>query len=175
MLDLKSFVDFCAKHNLTANQVLFCLLVYEKKYELIYKYVNEVAPFTDEERLDLSKRGFIMNANKGGDTYADFYVITEKFLKEISIDTGLATQELWDLFPAFFVSNGRKFPGRTIGPEDLHPIYTRKLKGSTAKHKKIMVALQEQIEANDIGVGIKKWVEGEFWKSETSKSMINDI
>lgn len=162
---LPDYVDFLSRHNMSGDQFLFCCLIYEKKFDLIYKIFNERGGFDRDELNDLEDRGYVINLNKENDTYADMYTVTPKFKDEIYGEEYSMWKEFVDTYPQFIFIEGRRIPAQSTDLDALKNIYFSKIARSVSKHKKVMQALIYASDHDMINMGIEKWVKGEQWKS----------
>lgn len=165
-VDTEKLIDFLAKHKITFGQFIFCYLHYTKDFDSIYKYVNEVRPWTSEEIRDLEKRKMMRNLNQGeSDDFSDMYVIEDWFLKEIFIGTEQAGRELWDEYPPFFSMDGRRVPARSCNYDVLIKTYIRRIKNRKDIHENIMKVLRQAKKEDRISMGIEKWVSSAQWEA----------
>ena len=150
---------------MSAEQFLFCFLIYKKKDPLHYKIVNERGPFSRKELKDLETRGYIINKNVGEDTYADMYELTPKFTKEIFGEQSLMWEELINTYPQFIFIDGKRIPAQSTDLDELKNIYFNKIGHSVKTHKKIVDLLIYASDHDLVNMGIEKWVKGEQWKA----------
>jgi hypothetical protein len=162
---LSDYVDFCCRHNMSGDQFLFCCLIYEKRFDLIYKVFNERGGFDKDELNDLEDRGYVINNNKEKDTYADMYVVTPKFQEEIYGEEYTMWEEFTTTYPQFIFIEGKRIPAQSTDLDQLKNIYFSKIGRSVKNHKKIIEALIYASDHDMISMGIEKWVKGEQWKS----------
>lgn len=162
---LKDYVEFLCKHNMSGDQFLFCCLIYERKFDLLYKIHNERAAFDRDELNDLEDRGYIINSNKSDDTYCDMYIVTDKFIDEIYKQEPLMWEEVINTYPHFMMIDGKRAPLQGGDLDTLKVIYLLKIIKSPSKHKKVMKCLHWAIEHDMIVMGLEKWVKGEQWRA----------
>lgn len=163
--DLEDYTNFLCKHNMSGDQFLFCCLIYEKKFNLIYKVFNERDGFDRDELNDLEDRGYVMNLNKEKDTYADMYAVTDKFKEEIYAEPTIMWKEFIDTYPQFIFIDGKRIPAQSTDLDLLKTIYFAKISRSVRKHKEIIQLLIYASDHDMISMGIEKWVKGEQWKA----------
>lgn len=162
---LRDYVNFLAKHNMSGDQFLFCCLIYEQKFDLIYKIFNERGGFDRDELNDLEDRGYVINLNKENDTWADMYNITDKFRSEIYGDEFSMWKEFTDTYPQFIFIEGKKIPAQSTDLDFLRVAYMAKIGRSPILHKKIIEHLIYASDHDMINMGIEKWVKGEQWRA----------
>jgi hypothetical protein len=162
--DLKEFVNFLVKHQMTAEQFLFCCLIYEKQFSLLYKIHQEREGFDIEAIRNLEDRGYVKDLNKSNETYADMYIVTEKFTEAIYCDTDAMFEELINTYPMFFYLDQKKLPAQSCDLDKLKLVYFNFIKRNPKKHKKIIEALNTIKAENGIYMGIEKWVTGRQWR-----------
>lgn len=161
---LDDYVSFLCKHNMSGDQFLFCCLIYERKFNLLYKILNERNGFDIDELSDLEDRGYLLNKNRDGEFQTDMYEITDKFLNEIYRNEDVMWKEVIDTYPMWIYIEGKRVSAQSTDLDALKEVYLKKIKRAGGTHKKI-VDLIEYAKSNDlIEMGIDKWVRGEQWK-----------
>lgn len=174
--DAKELITFCGRNKITVEQFVLCYLTHKKKFDLIYKYSNEVRPFPKSLVENLEKRGFIINLNKDGEGFPDNLVIQDVFLDDMRLTMGEFADEIWEMFPSEVSVGGKAFNGKTISREDFNRSYTRLILKVKATHNEIIEALEEQIHNHTVGMGLKKWFETEQWTREDNTiDITNDL
>ena len=159
--DAKELIVFCANKKITVEQFLLCYLTHKEMFPLIYKYSREVRPFPKSLVQDLEKKKFLINLNKDGEGFPDNLIITEDFIDDLKFLLGDEADEFWEAFPIEVAVGGKAFNGKTMSREDLEAIYYRKLSKSKTTHEDVMKALEEQVDNQTVGMGLKKWFETE--------------
>jgi hypothetical protein len=175
--DAEKLINFCGKNKMTIEQFTLCYLTLKEKWALLYKYSEQVRPFPSSLVKDLEKRGFVIDANKEGEGYADNLIINDKFRVQVIEFLGEEpdSDEVWDLYPATFISSdGNEFNGRTLNREDFQVKYRKLLSSKRITHQQVMFALKEQILANVISMGIEKWFDTEQWTKKINKTSFTD-
>lgn len=162
---LNDYVAFLCKHNMNGEQFLFCCLVYEKRFDLIYKIFNERNGFDRDDLRDLEDRGYLKNMNQGDDTYCDSYEVTKKFREEIYGEEYVMWEEFINTYPQFIFIEGKRIPAQSTDLDQLKSIYFNKIARSVKKHKRIIELLTYASDHDMINMGIEKWVRGEQWKA----------
>jgi hypothetical protein len=150
---------------MSGEQFLFCCLIYERKFNLIYKIFNERGGFDIDELNDLADRGYVINLNKEDQTYCDMYSVTEKFKKEIYGEEYSMWNELINTYPQFIFIEGRRIPAQSTDLDQLKVVYFAKIARSVKRHKEIIDLLTYASDHDMINMGIEKWIKGEQWKS----------
>ena len=163
-LQNKELVDFLALKQITANQLLFCYLIYSQQLDLFFKYAHEVK-FTTEEIRELEDRGFVINQDyHSGTVYSDMYMVTERLLDGLDlIDTSQA-EAFWLAYPNFLVIQNSQVPAKSTDKSEFLLNYSRKLVRSKALHKRVMQAIAFAKSRNLITMGIVKWVASAQWE-----------
>lgn len=162
---LDDYAAFLCKHSMSGDQFLFCCLIYEKKFHLIYKLYNERGGFNRDELRDLEDRGYVINTNTGEDLYADGYVITDQFVGAIYGNEYSMFQELIDTYPQFIFIEQKKIPAQSCDLDSLRMTYFGKVGRNVNLHKKIIKLLKFGIDNDLVNMGIEKWVKSEQWKA----------
>jgi hypothetical protein len=172
--DILDIVDILLKLRLTANQFLFMFLKHKKKDEQLYRYLQDVKALTENEMYDLEERGFIVNINsKANEYWADRYLVTQKFVKELEQDSEYA-EEFWGVYPGFCLINTSKAPLKGINKDDFLNKYTSFVKKDELLHKRIMKSLRYQKGKDELKIRIDKWFDSRTWESvEEEISIMN--
>lgn len=170
--DAKGLVEFCAKKKITTEQYLLCYLSHKNEFATFYKYVNEVRKIPDALIDDLVRKGYIINANKPGDSYPDMFIVTDEMAEGIDKLHGGESDELYELFPTrIFLPDGNSFLSRNLSREETERLYNSLLLRTKAKHKEVMESLTEQKTYGTIGMGLKKWLETEQWTRDDNQTL----
>lgn len=163
MIILDEYVDFLTEHDLTQDQLLFLMLLYYDRVDLIKKYKKT---FPNEQGTMISKylitkleeKGFII-INKEG------VFIQDKFIN-VFVNQRLAVDEIYDLYPAFAVSDkGVNIPLKSMDKKIFGGIYIGKIQGSVKEHKRILKDIAYGIENDLLRMGINKFLTSEHWKA----------
>lgn len=162
---LEDYVGFLCKHNMTADQFLFCCLIHEGKFPLIYQLFNERGGFDKKELQDLEERGYVINTNKENEVYADMYEITDLFKSEIYGEKYSMWKEFTDTYPKYFYIESKRLPAQSTDLDALQAVYLNKVKRSVKQHTHVINLLKYAVENDLINMGIDKWVRGEQWKA----------
>ena len=174
MIDATKLVDFLSQLKITANQYLFCHLLYTKEFDTLRKYVTSSYTikekeydlrFTEEEIKDLVDRGYVVKLfNKNSPSS---YMVTDKFSRKLFIEIDEAGEQLWDTYPKTLKIDGIIQSTRTCDKEEVLELYAKRIKFSLEKHKEIMILLNKyKVLVKDgrmNGMGIEKWIKGENW------------
>lgn len=164
IVDLKEYVSFLCKHNMSGDQFLFCCLVYEGRHDLIYKMINEKGAFDRDELRDLEDRKYVINKNVGTDTYTDMYEITKKFKDGIYEEELIMWNEFLATYPQWLFIEGKRLPAQSANLDELKIIYFNKIGKSVKRHKEIIDLLIYASDHDLINMGIDKWIKGEQWR-----------
>lgn len=180
--DLPRFIDFLGDHEMTTRQFLLCWILFLDKREHsgaplpdegpaianIYRFVENVGGWSDEEIEDLVRRGYIVDrGNDPRNIYPDDLIVTEKFVTEV-LATRSQFEQLWDEYPAFMDApedyRKEKIPLKAAVKEDIEEMFYRRC-NSKSRFEKMMKALKWARKHGKIKMGIKKWLGGEYWKA----------
>ena len=185
--DVNQLVDFLVEHEITADQYLFCHILYLDKEESgtpvlqsegpaianIYKYGYESfmtwfkrKPFPQPLIQDLINKEFIRDYNKSGKSYPDDYEVTTKFIDAVFTSYG-HFEEFWSAYPAWNEdpNTGKKFPLRSVDKDELEKLYGKKCK-TLKRHKKIMEAVEYSKKDKTVSnMRIDNFLKSEHWKN----------
>lgn len=165
MIEIERYIKFITKHNITQSQFLFLYLLQRKRYDLM-KIYRDAFPSEDGTvigkhlRDDLLTRGFIIKLDEH--ELATSYQIGQAF-KAIFIDKFEAATELKDLYPAFAISDNKKFPLTLVDAYEIAPLYGERIGYELAEHEEVKKDLQYGIEQGLVKCKLDKFVKSEFW------------
>lgn len=177
-LNEEALVDLLIEHKINVNQMYFMYLIHSGS-SAIYRIANEGKKFYRKEVEELETRGFIRNLNPTSMVQNDEYEIDEftdngkKILEFLNSEITMA-DELWNAYPWSFQINGNNVAAKTCDRDMISEIYTKKIKGSMTKHKKILKDVKRGAALGLINCGIEKFVKGEQWeflKQEIEKNV----
>lgn len=165
----QEYVDFLCKHNLSGDQFLFCCLIYERRYSLIYKLFNERNGIFQGEIDDLIARGYLIDNNTGIESHPDMYQVTEKFTKDLYGDEMEMWEELINTYPMFIFIDQKRIPAQSCDLDELRKVYFSKVK-SVRRHKEIITLLKKAIDMDMVSMGIEKWIKSSQWRAVEQES-----
>lgn len=178
--EINDLVDFLSEHGITAEQYMYCLLLYyDKKYSRIpgsykvsrplsklYKYHNAVRKFDSDTLTTLEEKGFIRRT--GRLVVPDHMEVTDKFEKTY-LGTSLKYDNLDDVYPSS-VPNFSHPSGPPImlkltnDSTALEKLYNRFVKTQKI-HDRIIEAVIWGEKAGVINMSIEKFVNSKAWES----------
>jgi len=182
MINIVEYVEFLYKHNLTANQFLLMYLLMLKKYELLYKYITGIRNIEhikenfqgipDYEINDLIDRKYIIYL--GGDkTYADAYMVLDKFSKHFNIIEKQEALEFWNEYPELITTQTASWRGRNMNKDAFVIFYNNLINHNKDIHNIIMKTLRYEKQKGIIKEGMQKWLERRSWESfDENKNVI---
>lgn len=158
---LDKYVDVLLKLDISPIQVLFCQIIYERRHDLLYKIANEGQIFPRSYLQDLVDKGMVIDTNPdSSNLFADYFEVTDKFVKafyEASPEDG---EEFWNAYPPFMTIDGKKIPTKACNKEELIQWYHKNV-GAKHPHKKVMQALEYAKDNKLISMRIDKWLYSE--------------
>lgn len=165
MIEIERYIKFITKHNITQSQFLFLYLLQRKRYDLMKDYK---AAFPSDDgtvigkhlRDELLERGFIIKLDENEN--AASYQIGQAF-KVLFIDKFEAATELKDLYPAFAVSDNKRFPLTLVDVYEIAPLYGERIGYELVEHEEIKKDLIYGIEQGLVKCKLDKFVRSEFW------------
>lgn len=159
-------LDALARYNITPNQYVFLLLTHTRQYAAMYKFGQEGPGFSAEEIGNLVDRGLILDLNKSGRYYMDFFVLTDSVGKDLfDQDREKAALEFWNAYPILLRDSRTKENYSLLNtdkPQFLKDYYVR-VGHSETKHDRVMEALDYALETNLIDMTIRQWLDSEQW------------
>lgn len=182
MINLNSYVNFLIQNDITQEQLLFLKLVYHERIDLIRKYKNkfpngEGGMISKYLIKDLINKEFLIPTKTG-------FKIGEKF-KNIYVDGDLATEEVFNIYPSFILSDkGVEIPLTAMDRNIFKNIYMSKIMGDLLEHEQIIKDINYGVSKHLIKVGINKFLTSEQWKpirkrrieeKEVSTTVVNDM
>jgi len=158
---LDKYVDIIVKLNISPMQVFFLQLIYEKRYDLLYKITGEGYFFPVEELQDLEDKDLVINTNPGSNSqFADFYEVTPRFSEVFYTASIIDAEEFWRAYPPFITINGKKIPAKGVNKPELLKWYHKHI-GAVHSHSRVMTALEFAVQKRLIAVRIDKWLQSE--------------
>lgn len=178
--EINDLVDFLSEHGITAEQYMYCLLLYyDKKYSRIpgshkvsrplsklYKYHNNVKKFNRDDLTQLEEKGFIRKT--GRLVIPDHMEVTGKFEKAYLGDS-LKFDQFKDAYPDS-VPNFSHPSGPNImlklmnNATELEKLYNRYVKTNKV-HDRIIEAVIWGKQAGVINMSIEKFVNSKAWET----------
>lgn len=162
MILTDKYVDFLLRHNMTPNEFLLLVLLYEKKTALVGKIQKEVLngkPYLPKERIEeFIKRGYLVKTQNGYQLGRNF---TDTF-----VDGNKATEEFYNAYPDFMrTKEGVQIPLTGMDRETFKRIYMAKIHHSVDEHLEIIKDVQYGANQNMINMGINKFLSSEQWRA----------
>ena len=177
--EINDLVDFLDKHCITAEQFMYCLLLYNDKrhnripgtnkisrpLSKLYKYHTNVKKFSRSDLQDLIDKGFIEKVGKK--LTPDELEITKKFEKEYMGDK-FKFDQLVTAYPAHVANfnhpGGPKIPLTTMKDCDkVASIYNRFVR-TYKLHDRIIEAVKWGNETGNINMSIERFVSSKGWE-----------
>jgi hypothetical protein len=177
--DLTEYTEFLLGNKLTPKQfyVLYALALDNRRAKKLpsaaqgnvlpmvnlWKFYQNIEQLTLEELKDLEERGYLVNRNDKGKTYADNIEVTPKFYKLVFPDQE-AYDEFMDLYPGFAKKDGGgMFPLKVATEQETKEVYYRMIR-TRADHSRMMRALRWAIKrGNVINVKVTNFLESRMW------------
>ena len=159
-------LDALSRYNLTPNQYVFLFLTHAKQYAAMYKFGQEGPSFSSEEINNLVDRGLILNLNKDGQYYMDFFVLTDAVAHDLfDQDREKAALEFWNAYPILLRDprTGENFSLLNADKQPLLRDYYARIGFNPAKHTRVMTALDYAIDKNLVDMTIRQWLDSEQW------------
>jgi len=162
MILSEEYVNFLVKYDLTQEQLLLLILLYENKIDLIRKYKkafpNDSGKMISNYLINkLIKKGFLVDV-KGG------YNLGQKFL-QIYVTPDKAVDEIYNVYPSFLIKdNGNHIPLITMDKRIFKELYIPKILGSIKEHQKVIEDIKYGVDNDLIKIGINKFLTSEQWK-----------
>jgi hypothetical protein len=165
--DAEKLVNFCAEKKITTEQFFLCWTTYHHKFELLYKYVNEVREIPEALIKDLELKGHVINMNKPGESYPDNFIVCDSIAGEFEkLFSSQESDEIFDNFPTtVYLPDGTSFLGRNMSRPDVEKFY-KQIRFKGIDHKKVLNSLKAQKDSGSLGMGLRKWLETEQWDRE---------
>ena len=159
-------LDALMRYNITPNQYVFLFLTHTRQYAAMYRFGQEGPSFSAEEIGNLVDRGLILNLNKAGYYYMDFFVLTDDIGKNLfDLDRDRAALEFWNAYPILLRDSktGETFSLITTDKQQFLADYYIRVGHSESKHRRVMEALDYALETNLIDMTIRQWLDSEQW------------
>lgn len=169
--DFKEYMKFLIRKKLTPNQFAICYMIETRDIENIRAYERELGAFRLNDFKYLEDTGYIENFNI--DTPEQRYnianlIVTEKFRREVFIDSEQAFEELIKIWPKKGSIQGKEYSMlKNLDKAELY--YAKKiLKRNRYKHEEIKrktVIFVEQIKSGKLPPrGLDVYILGQQWR-----------
>lgn len=162
MITEEPYVKFMIKHRLTQTQFLLLHLIYKSRVDLIKEYKNAF-PTEDGSMIpqylvdDLINRNFMVKTTNG-------YKLGKKFV-EAYANKHTITDEIYNIYPSFIISNGVNIPLTAMDRIEFANIYIGKINGSIDEHNEVLKDIKFAIKEDLITIGLTKFLQSEQWKA----------
>lgn len=153
-------------YHITPNQYVFLFLTHARQYAAMYRYCQEGPGFRPEEITDLENRGFILNLNKAGYYYLDFFVLTDTVGSDLfDQDRDRAGLALWNAYPIYRRDSATGEPFSLINTDKKQWLadYYLRVGHSPTEHSRVMDALDYAIDKDLVDMNIRQWLDSEQW------------
>lgn len=180
LYEINDLVNFLDKHRITAEQFIYCLLLYyDKRYSKIpgtnnisrplsqlYKYHNNIKNFTKEDLETLVEKGFIVQT--GNKIVPDMLEITDKFEKEYLGDN-LKFIDVWETYPAWVEnfthpSKGNISLKTTSDYTGTMNLYNKFVKTQKV-HERVIEAIEWGKTTKCINMSLERFVNSKAWEA----------
>lgn len=166
MTKIEIDLDALLRYNLTPNQYVFLFLTHTRQYAAMYKFGQEGPSFSAEEIGNLVDRGLVLNLNKAGYYYMDFFVLTDELGRDLfDQDREKAALEFWNAYPVMIRDprTGETFSLLNTDKREFLKDYYARIGHSEKKHQRVMDALHYAIDKNLVDMTIRQWLDSEQW------------
>lgn len=159
-------LEMLLRYSLTPNQYVFLFLTHTRQYAAMYKFGQEGPSFSAEEIGNLVDRGLILNLNKAGYYYMDFFVLTDEVGRDLfDQDREKAALEFWNAYPILLRDSrtGENFSLLTTDKQQFLKDYYIRVGHSESAHQRVMEAIDYAIDKGLIDMTIRQWFDSEQW------------
>jgi hypothetical protein len=153
-------------YRITPSQYVFLFLTHARQYAAMYKYCQEGPGFQAEEIHDLENRGYILNLNKMGYYYLDFFVLTDAIKSDLfEQDRDQAGLAFWNAYPIYLRDSitGDTFSLINTDKKQWLSDYYIRIGHSPEIHRRVMDGLEYAIDKDLIDMNIRQWLDSEQW------------
>lgn len=183
--DTKKLIQFIGEHNMSPSQFMLCWILHLDKEEHkgeylpkegksianIYRYIELVEKWPDEEIADLIERGYLFNRGQSTEYYPDQLEVSEKFTEAVFASIS-DFEKFVTKYPDFTnnFSDPRKgdIPLKAVDMDKVESLFRRKVT-SKVEFERLMKALKWGKENDMVKMNIKNYVSGEIWKAHLKK------
>jgi hypothetical protein len=159
-------LDALSRYGLTPNQYVFLWLTHARQYAALYKFGQEGPGFSYDDIRDLEVRGLILNLNRPGQYYVDFFVLTDALGADLfEQDRDAPGLELWNAYPIQFRDSltGDTFSLLNTDKAQFLRDYYLRVGHVPARHRRVMDALDYAIDMGMIDLPLRQWLDSEQW------------
>lgn len=181
MIETDKVNELICKYKINPTQIYILWLLYTEDEKSIEKYIEVFGNFKEDDFKELVDKGLLIWTNRKAESYINKdLVVTLELVEELDKkDPRDAYDELFEMYPAWLVINGKKIPSKTLTFSDEKSIieaYGKIISKGKFLHKKILALTNKYKEMNDGNaiVKIDKYVTGRLWE-EIDKEGDNGI
>lgn len=174
MILVTTFIKTMSKLKVTMRQLLLLICIHEKNWTALNEYIKmwDIPKGTVIGSIEfdqLINDGYlVLSKDKTGKTTFTDYQVSEKFRK-IYINKFQASEELKRNYPAFNTSQGKTFPLKGIGDDELREKYAKQIMDSQEEHDEVLADLDYAIKNRLIFFTLKSFVESRAWDDIRAK------
>ena len=154
------------QYHITPNQYIFLFLTHARQYEAMYRYCQEGPGFRPDEITDLVNRGYILNLNKPGNYFLDFFVLTNAVGSDLfEQDRDQAGLAFWNAYPIYVRNPTTGETSLLINTDKKQWLadYYLRVGHLPKKHDQVMDALDYAIDKDLVDMNIRQWLDSEQW------------
>lgn len=181
LINFDLYVRFLADKKLTMNQFGFLWMVYHRDEKNLALYQRSVGPFSKKSIDNLIERGYLIHTNPNSDKlFTGELMTTHLFSAEILIDDEFkALEELMEVYPKYFMINGKKQITTACDLDALARVYAKINKGDKIQHRIIVEKTKkvaEMIKREEMNpMKIDKYIKGRGWSAADMDDETRDL
>lgn len=153
-------------YHITPNQYVFLFLTHARQYEAMYRYCQEGPGFQPDEIADLENRGYVLNLNRAGHYFLDFFVLTDAIGHDLfEQDRDRSGLAFWNAYPIYVRHSTTGETSLLINTDKKQWLadYYLRVGHSPKEHSRVMDALDYAMDKDLIDMNIRQWLDSEQW------------
>lgn len=170
MILVDRLIPFLADTGITERQYILLYLVYLGRKDLLEVYKDKVLEgmkiIPKNEMEILREKGFLRFNDRNE------YVIGTKFL-DLFTDKFTATDEIFEIYPAFVKSNGVEIPLTAMDRNVFANMYISAIQGNVEEHREVLKDIEYGKQQNLLTFGIEKFVTSRMWLKIRERRLAN--
>ena len=134
-------------------------------YKRSLMFGDKVKGIPVKDIADLVQRDIVIDLNDKGRKQYDYYEISDEFNDLFRLHYKGLPQDIHDHYPHTFVSDGTSYVAKGCSEHDIALPYLKAINNNIEEHNEVLKDIEWGIKNNMIKLGLRKFVEGQYWKT----------
>jgi hypothetical protein len=167
-----TYINTLEQLNITQTQLLFLILAYKRRIDLVKKY-KTMFPTDDNSMIgdyyinDLIKKELLIPNGDG-------FKLGDKFLS-IYINKHTATEEIFDIYPNSIEIDGSFAPLTVMDRNVFANLYEIAIQSSYLEHLEVIKDINYGIENRKLNLKIENFLKSKYWLNLRKERLLNNI